>query len=71
MGLDALIVWGWQIMVLQGKSMKNADGSSDDWHEQKIFYGIAFADTFLACPACILGIILIFVARAGAFTCWR
>ena len=67
MGLVALIIWGWQIMVLQRKSMKNADGSSDDWHEQKIFYGIAFADIFLACPACIVGIILIFVSPRWGF----
>jgi len=40
-GLLALIVWGWQIMVLQGKAMKNPDGSRDDWHEQKVFHGIA------------------------------
>ncbi len=60
MGLLALIVWGWQIMVLRGKAMKNPDGSSDDWHEQKMFYGIAVADVFLACPASIVGIILVF-----------
>ena len=59
-GLLALIVWGWQILVLRGKAMTNADGSSDDWHEQKMFYGIAFADVFLACPASIAGIILVF-----------
>ena len=61
-GLLALIVWGWQIMVLRGKSMKNADGSTDDWHEQKIFYGMAVADIFLACPASIVGIVLVFVS---------
>ena len=61
-GLLALIIWGWQIMVLRGKAMKNADGSSDDWHEQKMFYGIAFADAFLACPASIMGIILVFAS---------
>ncbi|UCD71821.1 MAG: hypothetical protein JSW70_02175 [Syntrophobacterales bacterium] len=48
-GLLALIVWGWQIMVLQGKAMKNPDGSTDDWHKQKTHYGIAFAEIFLAC----------------------
>ena len=53
-GLDVLIVWGWQIRVLHGKSMKNPDGSFDSWREQKIFYGIAFADIFLACPASII-----------------
>lgn len=61
-GLLALIVWGWQIMVLRGKAMKNADGSSDDWHEQKTHYGIAVADIYLACPASIVGIVLVFVS---------
>jgi hypothetical protein len=46
--LLALIIWGWQIQVLRGNNMKNPDGSADDWHEQKIFYGISIADTFLA-----------------------
>ena len=46
-GLFALLVGGWQIMVLQGKAMKNPDGSTDDWHEQKTHYGLAFADVFL------------------------
>ncbi len=62
MGLLALIVWGWQIMVLQGKAMKNTDGSSDDWHEQKTLYGIAVADIYLACPASIAGIVLVFAS---------
>jgi len=57
-GLFALLVGGWQIMVLQGKAMKNPDGSTDDWHAQKTHYGMAFADVFLACPASIAGIVL-------------
>ena len=60
MGLLALIVWGWQIQVLRGKAMQNCDGSADSWHEQKIFYGIAIADIFLACPLTIIGIALVF-----------
>ena len=60
-GLLALIVWGWQVLVLRGKAMKNPDGSTDDWHEQKTHYGIALADIFLACPASIAGIVLVFV----------
>ena len=59
-GLYTLLVGGWQIMILKGKAMKNPDGSSDDWHEQKTHYGIAFADVFLACPASIAGIVLAF-----------
>ncbi len=49
-------------MVLKGKAMKNPDGSVDDWHEQKTHYGMAFADVFLACPATIVGIVLVFVS---------
>jgi hypothetical protein len=48
--------------------MKNPDGSFDSWHEQKIHYGIAFADIFLACPVNIAGIVLVFVcSRWGCF----
>ena len=62
MGLLSLIILGWQIQVLRGKDMKNPDGSSDNWHEQKIFYGIALADVFLACPLSIVGIVLVFIS---------
>ncbi len=62
MGLLALIVWGWQIQVLRGKEMQNCDGSVDSWHEQKMFYGIAVADIFLACPLTIIGILLVFAS---------
>lgn len=61
-GLVALILWAWQILVLRGKAMKVTDGSSVDWHEQKSHFGGAFADAFVACPACIAGIVLVFVA---------
>lgn len=68
MGLLALIVMGWQIQVLRGKAMENADGTTDDWHEQKMFYGMAVADIFLACPICIIGIVLVFVSpRLGHY----
>jgi hypothetical protein len=62
MGLFSLLVFGWQIMVLRGIAMANPDGSTDDWHEQKTHYGIAFADVFLACPICFAAIILVFVS---------
>ena len=39
--------------------MPNPDGSVDDWHEQKLFYGIAVADLFLAVPVTLIGIALI------------
>lgn len=61
-GVYTLLIAGFQAMVLKGKAMKNPDGSSDNWHEQKTHYGIAFADLVLACPVSILGIILVFVA---------
>lgn len=61
-GLFALLVGGWQTRVLQGKAMKNPDGSKDDWHEQKTHYGLAFADLFLACPASLAGIVLVFIS---------
>jgi hypothetical protein len=67
LGFLALIILGWQIMVLRGKSMKNPDGSADDWHAQKTHYGIAFADVFLACPATISGIILVFLSPRWGF----
>jgi hypothetical protein len=50
----------WQIKVLLGKSMKNPDGSNDDWHEQKLFYGVALADISIAIPVTFIGIVLIF-----------
>ncbi len=61
-GVYTLLVGSWQAMVLKGKTMKNSDGSTDDWHEQKTHYGIAFADLVLACPVTIAGIVLVFVA---------
>ena len=66
-GLLSLIVWGWQIQVLRGEEMNNPDGSADSWHEQKIFYGIAVADIFLACPLSIIGIVLVFVSSQWGF----
>lgn len=60
-GLFALLLWVLQFKILRGKAFENPDGSKDDWHEQKIFYGIAFADVFVACPANILGIVLLFL----------
>ncbi|MBI9044632.1 MAG: hypothetical protein JEZ06_09115 [Anaerolineaceae bacterium] len=51
--------------------MRNLGGSVDDWHKQKRYFGIAFADIFLACPTCIISIILIFYLLVGVFTCWH
>lgn len=67
-GIVALVVWGGQIWVLRGNAFPNPDGSRDDWHEQKVIYGIALADAVLACPAAIVGVILVFVSpRWGIF----
>ncbi|MCK5577372.1 MAG: hypothetical protein KAI14_03555 [Dehalococcoidales bacterium] len=67
-GLICIPILRWQIMVLRGKSMKNPDGSADDWHEQKLFYGIALADITIAIPVAIIGITLIFVGwRIGYY----
>ena len=67
MGLYCVIVFGWQIRVLKGKSMKNTDGSVDSWHEQKTHYGIAIADVFFACPINIAGILLVFIVPRWGF----
>jgi hypothetical protein len=79
MGMFALLVLGWQIMVLKGKSMKNPDGTVDDWHEQKAHYGMALADIFVACPTTLVGIALVIagsrwghylLAMAGFWFVW-
>ncbi|MFC2085152.1 hypothetical protein ACFLS9_08850 [Bacteroidota bacterium] len=67
MGVISVIVLVWQINVLKGKKMKNPDGSFDDWHEQKIFYGIALSDIFIACPLNIAGIVLVFISPRWGF----
>ena len=67
-GLLAIIVLGWQIMVLRGKSMNNPDGTADDWHDQKLFYGVALADITIAVPVTLIGIVLIFTGtRIGYY----
>ena len=67
-GLLAIIVFGWQINVLRGKSMKNPDGSVDDWRKQKLLYGIALADITMAIPLTLVGIVSIFLGwRIGYY----
>ena len=61
MGLYSFLVLLWQANVRRGKAMKNPDGTFDSWHEQRIFYGIAFADLVLACPLSIIGIVVVFI----------
>lgn len=60
-GILTLVIWWVQAGVLRGRAFKNPDGSVDDWHEQRIFYGISFADVFLACPVSVTGIVLVFL----------
>ncbi len=47
--LTLAVAWA-QVGCLRGRFFKNPDGSSDDWREQKIFYGMAWADLVVACP---------------------
>jgi len=65
-GLFSLLLFGWQINILRGKAMQNPDGTSDNFHEQKTHYGIAFADVFLACPASFMAIALVFISPRPA-----
>ena len=61
-GLFILLIGFWQYKVLKGETMTAPDGSSDSWREQKTHYGIAVADLLLACPAGLIGIILVFLS---------
>lgn len=60
-GLFCLAVFFWQIQVLRGRSLRNPDGTTDDWREQKLFFGMALADVTLAVPTALVGIGLIFL----------
>ena len=67
LALYFVILWWWQTQVIKGKAMKNPDGSVDDWHEQKILYGIAVADIFIACPLAIVGVIFTLIGSKWGF----
>jgi len=63
-----LVLWA-QVGCIRGKSFENPDGTKDDWHEQKIFYGIAWADILVACPVSFAALIMVFAApRYGFYT---
>ena len=63
-----LVLWA-QIGIIRGKPFGNPDGTRDDWREQKIYYGIAWADILVACPVSFAALILIFAApRYGFYT---
>jgi hypothetical protein len=61
MGVIALLLLRWQVSVLQGRAMNNPDGTADDWHTQKILYGMALADILLAIPLTLAGVALVFL----------
>lgn len=54
-------LWFWQFQVFRGKAMKNPDGSSDDWHDEPMVYGLALADMVFSIPVGLIGIIFILV----------
>lgn len=60
--LLAFAVASAQVSGLRGHPFENPDGTTDDWREQKIFYGMAWADLTVACPLSIAGVALTFVA---------
>ncbi len=65
--LTFVVAWA-QIGCVRGRPFKNPDGTADDWREQKIFYGIAWADLIVACPLSVAGLGLTFVnPRPGLF----
>ena len=62
LGVFTLTVWWAQVEVLRGGAFRNPDGTVDDWHEQRVIFGISLADVFLACPAGAAGIVLTFLS---------
>jgi hypothetical protein len=57
------IIVGWaQIGCLRRRPFNNPDGTTDDWQEQKIFYGMAWADLVVVCPLSIFGLVVVFIA---------
>lgn len=66
-GVITCIVYWAQIGCVRGKPFENPDGTKDDWREQKLFYGIAWADILLACPVSFTALVLIFFAPRWGF----
>ena len=58
-GIFTLLLGWFQFNVFKGKAMDNPDGSVDDWHEQKILFGMAVADLVIICPITLLGVLMI------------
>jgi hypothetical protein len=61
-----IVLWA-QVGIIRGRPFENPDGTKDDWREQKIFYGIAWADIFVACPISIAALIMIFTVPRWGF----
>ena len=59
--LTFVLAWA-QIGLLRGRPFRNPDGTTDDWREQKLFFGIAVADLAVAIPAAVAGLVLAFPA---------
>jgi len=68
-GLFCLAVLFWQIQVLRGRAMRNPDGTNDDWHQQKLFFGIALADVTIAVPTALVGHRAHLPGRASGLLC--
>lgn len=62
-----LIVFWAQVGCIRGRPFVNPDGTKDDWREQKIFYGIAWADILVACPISLAAVVLVFTAPRLGF----
>jgi len=65
--LITVIVLIAQIRCVMGKPFQNPDGTKDDWREQRLFYGIAWADILVACPLSFAGVVLVFLAPRWGF----
>jgi uncharacterized membrane protein len=61
MGLLTVIVTWAQVGCIRGRPFRNPDGTADDWREQKVFYGIAWADLTVACPLSFAGIAMLVI----------
>jgi hypothetical protein len=66
-GLITCVVYWAQIGCVRGRPFQNPDGTVDDWREQKLFYGIAWADILVACPISVSALVLIFLAPRWGF----
>ena len=63
---SCLVLWA-QVRCISGRFFENPDGTKDDWTEQKVFFGMAWADILIACPTSFAGLILIFTAPRWGF----